>query len=1033
MNKKTIAIAITAAMLVSLLPSEPGAAAKKQKPTMPKQITVNVGKTKTIKITSKKRIKKTKWSLGKKDKKIISIRGKKTSVVVKGKKSGKAVLTARVTIGKKSYKLKTSIIVKDSKGKKPEEYSTQQPQQTQPAVNQPVVTQPAATQGVARPTSGSQNVLPSTKKPSPSPTRKPAKTPVPTWTTSVVNGFYLPRIDENEVVSWDCLYFGNYWQEDTNNDGKVDEKDEKQPIKWRILSIENNTAFLLADRSLASRPNMDEEKGETSWENSEVRKWLNNDFYNDAFSEEEKQGVVLKKLDNTEDTEEFQSGNSTQDKVALLSLRELAVERYGLLRGRCSRYTSDGSTDWAVRTIAVSESYGNRFIDVPTSAKIYRNWSVGEKIGMRPIIYLNLSSKQWKKAESVSSVPYELEDEEQTLPQIPEVSDEVTEFDEKNIVHQGVDGKITWKIDKNGCLLLEGNGGWIGLGDSFVIAGGENQNYPKWLDYSDHIISAKVKISGIINCQRMFGDCTKLKAIDLSEFDTSKVIFMEEMFWNCSSLRSIDLSALDTSSVLSMDSMFSGCENLKKIIWGDFNTKRVTNMRSMFWGCESIQELDLSAFNTKQVTNMRSMFDGCESIQELDLSAFDTSKVTNMKYMFDSCKKLEKLDLSSFDLTAIEFDDDTKTLFELEDLENLVELKTPKHLSEDLFIEDEIWGSINTKELPKWTINTTPWKDEKGRIYNELPVDADSKSSITLTRQVRNLQRLSGISGDLKWNVDLQGKLTITGSGEWKEAWEDYPDWHEARDYITSCEVDITDIKDASDFFADLPYLQHTTFTRFDTSKTTNMSGMFSKCFSLKQLDLSGFDTSKTTNMSGMFSRCLSLEQLNLSEFDTSNVEDMSYMFSSCEALSTVNLSSFNTSKVTDMWGMFYGCHDLTEINLTNFKITEGVLLLDMFENCFGLKEIQMDWNVAGISSLQCIFKCCHNLQSLDLSKWDLSKVESGGEYFLSGEVSLSQIKTPVNLSKEVSLPDGIWKDEDGNRYTVLPQNRTTSILLKKE
>ena len=971
MNKKTIAIAITAAMLVSLLPSEPGAAAKKQKPTMPKQITVNVGKTKTIKITSKKRIKKTKWSLGKKDKKIISIRGKKTSVVVKGKKSGKAVLTAKVTIGKKSYKLKTSIIVKDNKGKKTEEYSTQQPRQTQPAVNQ----------GVTQPTLGSQNVLPSTKKPSSSPTRKPAKTPVPTWTTTVVNGFYLPRIDQNEVVSWDCLYYGNYWQEDTNNDGKVDEKDEKQPIKWRVLSIENNTAFLLADRSLASRPNIDEEKGETSWENSEVRKWLNNDFYNDAISEEEKQGVVLKTLDNTEDTKGYQSGNSTRDKVALLSLRELAVERYGLLRGRYSRYTSDGNADWAVRTIAVSESIGNGFIDVPTSAKIYGSWRMRGTIGIRPIIYLNLSSKQWKKAESVSSVLYELEDEEQTLPQIPEVSDEVTQFDEKNIVHQGVDGKITWKIDKNGCLLLEGNGDWEGLGDSFVIVGDEDQKYPKWLDYSDDIISAKVKISGITNCHRMFGDCTEMKAIDLSEFDTSKVTDMEDMFRNCFSLHNIDLSALDTSNVQSMYNMFYRCKSLRKLIFGDFNTKNVTNMRCMF--------------------------DGCESIQELDLSAFNTEKVKDMAWMFDSCKKMEKLDLSSFDLTAIEFEDDDSTLFKLADLENLVELKTPKHLPEDLFIEDEIWGRINTKELPKWTINTTPWKDEKGRIYNELPVDTDSKSSITLTRQVRKSQRLSGVSGDLQWNVDSHGKLTITGSGEWKEDGEDYPDWHEARDYITSCEVDVTDIKDASDFFADLPYLQHITFTRFDTSKTTDMSGMFS--------------------------RCLSLQQLDLSEFDTSNVEDMSYMFSHCESLCNLDISSFDVSKVTNMSVMFAHCYNLKNLDLRNFEISKEAEISTMFGWCFKLESIQLDCTISDIDSVYAIFYCCHNLQSLDLSKWDLSKVESGGEYFLSGAVSLSQIKTPVNLSKEVSLSDGIWKDEDGNRYTVLPQNRTTSILLKKE
>ena len=567
------------------------------------------------------------------------------------------------------------------------------------------------------------------------------------------------------------------------------------------------------------------------------------------------------------------------------------------------------------------------------------------------------------------------------MPQIPEVSDEVTEFDDKNIVHQGVDGSITWKIDKNGCLLLEGNGDWEGLGDSFVIVGDEDQKYPKWLDYSDDIISAKVKISGITNCHRMFGDCTEMKAIDLSEFDTSKVTDMEDMFRNCFALHNIDLSALDTSNVQSMYNMFYRCKSLRKLIFGDFNTKNVTNMRCMF--------------------------DGCESIQELDLSAFNTEKVKDMAWMFDSCKKMEKLDLSSFDLTAIEFEDDDKTLFKLADLENLVELKTPKHLSEDLFIDDEIWGSINTKALPKWTTNTTPWKDDKGSIYTELPVDAASKSSITLTRQVRKSQRLSGVSGDLQWNVDSQGKLIITGSGEWKEDGEDYPDWHEARDYITSCEVDVTDVKDASDFFADLPYLQHITFTRFDTSKTTDMRGMFSGCLSLKQLDLSGFDTS--------------------------NVEDMSYMFYDCESLCNLDISSFDVRKVTDMAVMFAHCYNLKKLDLRNFEISKEAEISTMFGWCFKLESIQLDCTISDIDTVYAIFKCCHNLQSLDLSKWDLSQVESGGEYFLSGAVSLSQIKTPVNLSKEVSLPDGIWKDEDGNRYTVLPQNRTTSILLKKE
>lgn len=55
---------------------------------------------------------------------------------------------------------------------------------------------------------------------------------------------------ENGVTTWDCIWFGNYWQEDTNGDGKADMNDEKTPIKWRVLSVEGDDVFLLADKSL---------------------------------------------------------------------------------------------------------------------------------------------------------------------------------------------------------------------------------------------------------------------------------------------------------------------------------------------------------------------------------------------------------------------------------------------------------------------------------------------------------------------------------------------------------------------------------------------------------------------------------------------------------------------------------------------------------------------------------------------------------------------------------------------------------------
>ena len=50
-----------------------------------------------------------------------------------------------------------------------------------------------------------------------------------------------PRIDSDGVTTWDCIWFGNYWQGDTNGDGKADKSDKKTPIKWRVLSVEGDS------------------------------------------------------------------------------------------------------------------------------------------------------------------------------------------------------------------------------------------------------------------------------------------------------------------------------------------------------------------------------------------------------------------------------------------------------------------------------------------------------------------------------------------------------------------------------------------------------------------------------------------------------------------------------------------------------------------------------------------------------------------------------------------------------------------------
>lgn len=90
---------------------------------------------------------------------------------------------------------------------------------------------------------------------------------------------------------------------------------------------------------------------------------------------------------------------------------------------------------------------------------------------------------------------------------------------------------------------------------------------------------------------------------------------------------------------------------------------------------------------------------------------------------------------------------------------------------------------------------------------------------------------------------------------------------------------------------------------RLDTSKTTDLTGLFAYCSSLKSLDLSKFKTGHIEAMSLMFIDCKSLKSLDLSSFDMRSIivqtlgENTTYsyandMLAGCTALRTLVLPS---------------------------------------------------------------------------------------------------------------------------------------------
>ena len=122
------------------------------------------------------------------------------------------------------------------------------------------------------------------------------------------------------------------------------------------------------------------------------------------------------------------------------------------------------------------------------------------------------------------------------------------------------------------------------------------------------------------------------------------------MFYNCSKLKTIDLSKFETSFVTSLNSIFYNCENLELLNLQNFNTNLITNMNQMFYGCKNLKTLDLSNFDTSNVLSMNEMFSDDINLYHINFANINTSSLLSMSKMFKNCKKLEFINFYSLEI-----------------------------------------------------------------------------------------------------------------------------------------------------------------------------------------------------------------------------------------------------------------------------------------------------------------------------------------------------------------------------------------------
>lgn len=190
-----------------------------------------------------------------------------------------------------------------------------------------------------------------------------------------------PVIEDNSsmpsghLVTWDCIYFGNYPQSevtadvsvyttlqdttewDADGNAEIDgvkylrlQKDDEEiyhyfryePIKWRVLSTDGKQAFLLSDQILDKHLYNEKFDMDITWENCTVRSWLNgygaeknqagldyssDNFINRAFDSSEQKSIITSSVKNDDNLiYGTDGGNDTEDKLFLLSESEAYME-----------------------------------------------------------------------------------------------------------------------------------------------------------------------------------------------------------------------------------------------------------------------------------------------------------------------------------------------------------------------------------------------------------------------------------------------------------------------------------------------------------------------------------------------------------------------------------------------------------------------------------------------------------------------------------------------------------------------------------
>lgn len=227
---------------------------------------------------------------------------------------------------------------------------------------------------------------------------------------------YVERISSTDTgentmdVVGASVFYGSYEQDGDASNGV-------EPIEWIVLAVDGDKSLLISRDALDVIPYDDANKNPT-WEKCSLRAWLNNDFLESAFSEDEQKHIQFTEVSNkglasNSNMEGSFDGNDTTDRIFCLSADEAdayfvddgsricsattySVEKGINLPAKSSENITDGGlfeggARWWLRTPGHKtwhNSYYGMFVD--DDGYIVKGWLLrlnNSEVGIRPVFW----------------------------------------------------------------------------------------------------------------------------------------------------------------------------------------------------------------------------------------------------------------------------------------------------------------------------------------------------------------------------------------------------------------------------------------------------------------------------------------------------------------------------------------------------------------------------------------------------------------------------------------------------------------------